>query len=144
MNELGQNHKNINSIVLTDGTELDHGVIAYRSSINGTSFGTQTIYLNPLTSLVTLYPICFLFKFQAPPVGLTGTLVAKIGDNGSHDNMMPSTTFTGFTSIGSFWIHQPTGRMAPAFPGDTTTMDITTQFGGSSVYLDVYVLGLRL
>ncbi len=144
INQMQNDFDNAKSIRLTNLTQITSGQLALAGSINGLITSTYTIATVPLNiGVSSVWSISeIVFKFN-DVTGLTGTMVASMGNNSAtYDNVMPSTTFTGFNALNQQYRYQVSGTSRLLYSSDVLTLNITTPFGGGgSVYFDVYVYG---
>jgi len=143
INDFSNEYANIKKITLLDGVELKTGKLGFSSSINGLIVSTYTLTTIPTSvGLSAWIPNSIVFRFN-DTTGLAGTMVASIGTNAAtYDNIMPSTTFTGFNNLNQQYRYNITGASRILYASDVITLNLTTAFGGGgSVYFDVTIFG---
>lgn len=143
INQMNNELINVKNITRSDGVILESGKLAFSGSINGLTVSTTTLYTVPIiVGFNTWRPSSISFNFT-DTTGLTGTMVASIGTNAAtYDNIMPSTTFTGFNNLNQQYRYNITGTSRILYASDVITLNITTAFGGGgSVYFDVTIFG---
>jgi len=142
LNKMGNQFTNIKSATLTNGVELITGRLAYAPSISGLIVSTWTLTTVPAIVATAWRPSSISFNLT-DTTGLTGAMVCSIGTNAAtYDNIMPSTTFTGFNNINQQYRYNITGVSRILYSGDVITLNLTTAYGGGgSVLFDVTIYG---
>lgn len=129
-----------NSETLAKLLYLEFGKINSSSpSVDVTLTGTTTIFTVP--SGVTGFDISAI-KFRLLGNNTTGAMIASVGTNAAtYDNIMPSTTFTAFNTIGDLWWSPISGKSARAVPADVITINITNAVAGVGAIVEVFLYG---
>lgn len=128
----------VESITLTKNLYLESGGINNSSpSIDVTLGGISTIGTVPAGRSWDISNI----KIQLLGNNITGTLQASIGTNGSANNIVPNTTFTGLASIGQIWRIATAGLVDRANAGDTVSINITNPVTGVGAIVNVFLIG---
>lgn len=136
--EMNRDYTGIGSIVLTDGLYLETGLL----NIAATSVD---VTVGGITSLISV-PSGLNYKVSNVRVELlgantTGSLIASIGTNGSANNIVPATTFTGMNFIGQTWRIPTSGLVDTATSGTTISINITNPVTGSGAIINVFFTG---
>lgn len=141
VNKMGNDYTNVNSITLKNGLLLRGGVLALSGTVNGV-VNTTTILTTVPTTLVTAWSLSEVVFNFTDTTGIGGTLTASIGTNSAtYDNIMPSTTFTGWNSINDLFRYKTTGVCKKLYNTEVIRINITGAFSGSSVTFEVSFLG---
>jgi len=143
--KMNNSYQNIQSITLTNGVNLNTGLLYASGTIDGLVVTNTTITTVPITVSGAWYITDIIFDFIST-TGLTGTMVASIGTNAAtYNNIMPSTTFTGWNQTTDQYRYQVSGVAHKCFSSDVIKIDITTAFGGGgSVLFNVYLIGQNI
>lgn len=140
INKMRNEYINVESITLRVGTDLNMGFIGNSGSISGLIVSTSTLLTVPTPRTYLITEIIFNMLDNT---GLTGAMVASIGTNSAtYNNIMPSTTFTGFNQLNQIYSYHPTGVVYKPSNGDVITLNLTTAYGGGSVLFDVSFYGV--
>jgi len=135
-----QNWTKVESITLSKLLYLEEGLINNSSpSIDVTVGGTTTLLTVP--SGITGIDILG-FKVILSGNNTVGNLIASIGTNAAtYDNILPSTTFTAFNTIGEVWRLPLSGKVHRATPAEVITINITNAVTGVGAIVNVFMIG---
>lgn len=126
------------SILLSNGLSVSHGIISLTGGIDATATGTTALkVLGASTGALVTHIIFNLSNVNS----IAGALIVGVGTNGTQDNIMAATTLTGLVSNDQTYALPLLGLSALAAPTETITLGIDTAFTGTSATLEVVLIG---
>ena len=141
INQMGNDYENIKSLTLYNSLKLNTGEIIESGTVDGLIVSTTTLYSVPIT-VTEPWTVSDIIFNLVDNTGLTGAPVLSIGTNSAtYDNLMPSTTLTGFNALTDTYRYQVTGVNRKLYGGDVLTLNLTTAYGGTSVHFNVKIIG---
>jgi len=130
----------VGSVTLSKNLYLEEGLINNSSPSVDVTLGGDTTLLTVLSG-ITGIDISNV-KIILAGNNTTGNLIASIGTNSPNfDNIVASTTFTGFNTVGEVWRIPLTGKVHRAVPTDVITMRITNAVAGAGAIVSVFMIG---
>lgn len=132
----------IGSMVLTNGLRMTYGEVPTNAgTISGTSGGVTTLCTVPTGRS---YLVMGGFLRLTSATSLTGTATLSIGTNAAtYDNILPSTTLTGWNSVNEFYPLDIGGPVWLSGAGQNIRLNLTGVFGGT-VTFEVVLFGAIL
>lgn len=140
INQMNNSFEGVNSIKLTKNLYLEEGLINNSSPSVNVTVGTTTTLLT-VPAGITGYDINEI-KFVLSGNNTVGNLILSIGTNAAtYNDILPSTTLTGFNTVGDVYRVPLTGLVHRCVPSDVITVNITNPVTGVGALLSVFMIG---
>jgi hypothetical protein len=113
-------------------------VLSTTSGIDGKTVGTTNLHTVPTGKTAVIVGIAVRLTTAT---GLTGTMTAGVGVAAGEDDIIAPTVMTGLNSTGENFKIFPNGISAEASAGQIIKFGIDVAFGGTTVTVQVDLLG---